>query len=124
MVGNHWKTDQSKCLKYINLMKSEAGPSGVRTLTDGCEYVGEAEVIHSIKGQEMVEKLLFLIITAEESVSLVKFPLKNKQKLGWAAVQKVERRNPQKDKVRKSRQDNPFDPVHSQILIMKDAANN
>lgn len=78
MVGNHWKTDQSKGRKYITFdtLNSVAGRSGVSTLTDGCEYVGKAEVIHSIKGQEMVEKLLFFIITAEESVSLVKFSMK------------------------------------------------
>lgn len=42
-------------------------------LTDGCKDVGEAEVIHSIKGQEVVQKLLLLIITAEEGVALVQF---------------------------------------------------
>lgn len=49
------------------------------TLTDGGEDIGEAEVVHSIKGQKMVEKLLFLIITAQEGVSLVQF---SKNKIG------------------------------------------
>lgn len=40
-------------------------------LTDGCKDVGETEVVHSIKGQEVVKKLLLLIITAEEGVALV-----------------------------------------------------
>lgn len=43
------------------------------TLTDGCKDVGEAEIVHSIKGQQVVKKLLFLIITAEEGVALVEF---------------------------------------------------
>lgn len=49
---------------------------GVRTLTDGRENVGEAEVVHCIKGQEMVEELLFLVIAAQESISFVKFSMK------------------------------------------------
>lgn len=40
-------------------------------LTDGCEDVGETEVIHSIKGQEVVKKLLLLIVTAQEGIALV-----------------------------------------------------
>lgn len=110
MVGNHWKTEQSKCLQYITFMKSEAGPSGVRTLTDGCEYVGEAEVIHSIKGQEMVEKLLFLIITAEESVSLVKFPLKKQTeiRLGWCSESRKKESTKRQGQERQTRQ--PFWP--------------
>lgn len=48
--------------------------SGIkRALTDGCEDVGETKVIDSIKGEEVIEKLLLLIITAEEGVPLVQF---------------------------------------------------
>lgn len=47
-------------------------------LTDGCKDVGETEVVHSVKGQEVVEKLLLLIITAEEGVSFVQFSEKKK----------------------------------------------
>ena len=42
-------------------------------LTDGGKDIGETEVVHSIEGQEMVEELLFLVITAQEGVSLVQF---------------------------------------------------
>lgn len=45
-------------------------------LTDGGKDVGETEVVHGIEGQEVVEKLLLLIITAEEGVSLVQFSKK------------------------------------------------
>lgn len=45
-------------------------------LTDGCKDVGETEVIHGVKGQEVVEKLLLLIVTAEEGVPLVQFSKK------------------------------------------------
>lgn len=48
-------------------------------LTDGCKDVGETEVINSVKGQEVVEKLLLLIVTAEEGVSLVQFPERTKK---------------------------------------------
>lgn len=111
--------------KSLLTLSSVAGRSGVSTLTDGCEYVGKAEVIHSIKGQEMVEKLLFFIIAAEESVSLVKFSMKKKQmeiRLGCS----LERRKKESTKTRgyQRQTDNPFDPLHSQISIMKNAANN
>lgn len=56
-----------------------------KQLTDGREDVGEAEVIHSIEGQEVVEKLLFLIITAEEGVSLVQFSESKR----WRVFRKV-----------------------------------
>lgn len=115
MVGNHWKTEIRTNIKNIALLTLWIVLlSGVRTLTDGCEYIGEAEVVHSIKGQEMVEKLLFLIITAQESISFVKFPIKNNQKFDWVAVYNVERRK--KRRLGRERQpDNPFDPVRSQI---------
>lgn len=79
MVGNHCKRSEQTSEILSDPAKRVAGLPGVGTLTDGGEYVGEAEVIHSIKGQEMVEELLFLIITAEERVSLVKFPTKNRR---------------------------------------------
>lgn len=73
----------------------------------------------------MVEKLLFFIIAAEESVSLVKFSMKKKQmeiRLGCS----LERRKKESTKTRgyQRQTDNPFDPLHSQISIMKNAANN
>lgn len=41
--------------------------------TDCCKDVGEAEVIHGVKGEEVVEELLLLIVTAEEGVPFVQF---------------------------------------------------
>lgn len=43
-------------------------------LTNCGEDVGKAEVVHSVKREEMVEELLLLIITAQESVALIEFP--------------------------------------------------
>lgn len=84
MVGNHWNTGIRANIRNMSLLTLwTVLLSGIRTLTDGCEYVREAEVVHSIKGQEMVEELLFLIITAQESISFVKFSIKNNQKFGW-----------------------------------------
>lgn len=40
-------------------------------LTDGGEDIGETEVVHCVEWQQVVEKLLFLIIAAQESISLV-----------------------------------------------------
>lgn len=58
---------------------SIVGLSGIKTaLTDGCKDVGETEVIHSVEGQEVVEKLLLLIITAEEGISFVQFSERKK----------------------------------------------
>lgn len=83
MVGNHWKIEIRANIKNISpLTLWTVLLSGIRTLTDGCEYVGEAEVVHCIKGQEMVEELLFLIITAQESISFVKFSIK-RQSQTW-----------------------------------------
>lgn len=42
-------------------------------LTDGCKDIGETEIVHGIEGQQVIEKLLLLIITAEEGVALVEF---------------------------------------------------
>lgn len=57
-------------------------------LTDGCKDVGETEVINSVKGQEVVEKLLLLIVTAEEGVSLVQFPERTKT-IVWGKCKKT-----------------------------------
>ncbi len=59
--------------KITQLTDSVVGLLSTKTLTDGCKDVGKTEVIHSIEGQEVVEKLLLLIVTAEEGVSLVQF---------------------------------------------------
>lgn len=115
MVGNHWETEQSKCRKDVTFNTGVAGRSGVGTLTDGCEYVGKAEVIHSIKGQEMVEKLLFLIVTAEESVSLVKFSRKNKRELGWVASSGRREKESTETQGYGRQTDNPSDPLQSDI---------
>jgi hypothetical protein len=40
-------------------------------LTDGCEDIGETEVVHSVEGEEVVQELLFLIVTAQKSITLV-----------------------------------------------------
>lgn len=44
------------------------------TLTNCGKDVGKAEVVHSVEREEMVEELLLLIITAQESVALIEFP--------------------------------------------------
>lgn len=44
------------------------------TPTDGGEDVGEAEVVDGVEGEEVVEKLLLLVVAAEESVPFVQFP--------------------------------------------------
>lgn len=44
------------------------------TLTNRGEDVGKAEVVHSVERKEMVEELLLLIITAQESIALIEFP--------------------------------------------------
>ena len=49
-------------------------------LTDGCKHISETEVVHSIKGQEVVKKLLLPIITAEEGVALVQFSERKNKK--------------------------------------------
>lgn len=41
------------------------------TLTGGGVGVGEAEVIHSIEGQQVGEELFLLVLTAEEGIALV-----------------------------------------------------
>lgn len=46
-------------------------------LTDGGEDISETEVVHSIEGQQVVQKLLLLIITAKEGIPLVKFSVGN-----------------------------------------------
>lgn len=77
MIGDHWEKEiRRKCNldKDIDTLDSVVRLYVIKTaLTDGCKYIGETEVIHSIKGQEVVEKLLLLIITTKESISLVKF---------------------------------------------------
>lgn len=71
----------------------------------------------------MVEKLLFFIIAAEESVTLVKFSMeKNKWKLGCSL--ECSKKESTKTRGYQRQTDNPFDPLHSQISIMKNAANN
>lgn len=61
-------------------MTSVFGLTTIRVaLTDGCKDVGETEVINSVKGEEVVEKLLLLIVTAEEGVTLVQFPERTKK---------------------------------------------
>lgn len=76
VVGDHWETEGKERfyseLKSIKAGCSWSAGSGIKkTLTDGCEYIGETEVIHSIKGQEVVEELFLLIVTAQEGVALV-----------------------------------------------------
>lgn len=59
-------------------------------LTDSCEDIGEAEVINSIEREQVIEELLFLIITAQEGIALIQlsveeerahqFPAKRREK--------------------------------------------
>lgn len=51
-----------------------------RTLTDGCKDIGKTEVIHGIKGQEVVKELLLFIIAAQESIALVQLSRKKNMK--------------------------------------------
>ena len=46
-------------------------------LTCVSEGVGEAEEIHSIEGQQMIQELLSLIFTPQESVALVQSPARS-----------------------------------------------
>lgn len=48
-------------------------------LTDGGEDTCEAEVIHSIEGKKVIEELLPLFLAAQEGVSLVQFPAKDRE---------------------------------------------
>lgn len=50
--------------------------SGAELLTDGGEDVGEAEVVHRVEGEQVIEELLLLIITAQEGVTLVQLPVR------------------------------------------------
>lgn len=52
--------------------------SGAELLTDSCEDVGEAEVVHRIEGEQVIEELLLLIITAQEGITLVQLPVRGK----------------------------------------------
>lgn len=52
--------------------------SGVELLTDGGEDVGEAEVVHRIEGEQVIEELLLLIIAAQEGITLVQLPVRGK----------------------------------------------
>lgn len=47
-------------------------------LTDCSEDACEAEVIHSIEREQVIQKLFPFFFTAQESVTLVKFPERNK----------------------------------------------
>lgn len=62
----------------------------------------------------MVEELLFLIITTQESISFVKFSKKSNRKSGSVAVYNAERRKKQR-RGHERQPDNPFDPIHSHI---------
>jgi len=48
------------------------------SLTDGGEDVGEAEVVHGVEGQQVVEELFLLVVAAQESVALVQFSVGRK----------------------------------------------
>lgn len=54
----------------------QAMGSRAELLTDGCEDVGEAEVVHCIEGEQVIEELLLFIITAQEGVTLVQLPVR------------------------------------------------
>lgn len=47
-------------------------------LTDCGEDTCEAEVIHSIEREQVIQKLFPFFFTAQESITLVKFPGRNK----------------------------------------------
>lgn len=51
---------------------------GKQILTDCCENIGKAKVINSIEWEEMIQELFFLIIAAEECITLVEFSDKAK----------------------------------------------
>lgn len=38
---------------------------------DGCEDIGEAEVVHCVEGEQVIEELLLLVIAAQEGITLV-----------------------------------------------------
>lgn len=125
MVGNHWKTEIRANIKNISLLTLWIVLlSGIRTLTDGCEYIGEAEVVHSIKGQEMVEKLLFLIITAQESISFVKFPIKKQSEIWLGCSLQCWKKEKMKTRSWKAARQPLWPSSQSDtVSIMKNAAN-
>lgn len=55
-------------------MKSVLDRLVLNVLTGASVSVGEAEVVDSIQSQQVVEKLLLLILTAEECVAFVLAP--------------------------------------------------
>lgn len=50
--------------------------SGAELLTDGGEDVGEAEVVHRVEGEQVIEELLLLIIAAQKGITLVQLPVR------------------------------------------------
>jgi len=52
---------------------------GAELLTDGCEDIGEAEVVHCVEGEQVIEELLLLVIAAQEGITLVQLPVRQSQ---------------------------------------------
>ena len=44
-------------------------------LTSAAESVGETEVVHRVKGQQVIQKLFPLILTAQEGITFVQAPV-------------------------------------------------
>lgn len=55
-----------------------SGGKLILQLTDCCEDAREAEVIHGIEWEQVIQKLLPFFFAAQESITLVKFPGRNK----------------------------------------------
>lgn len=69
MWGDSLYGDDAKliCSSWIWVLKGGE-------LTDGGEHAGEAEVVNGVKGQQMEEELLLLLLTAQEGIALVQLP--------------------------------------------------
>lgn len=84
MVGNHWEPEERQChtktlkKKYfcycVYCVVFVFNMAAIRlALTDCCKDVSETEIVHGVEGQQVVKKLLLLIITAKEGIALVQF---------------------------------------------------
>lgn len=74
MVGDHCRDREKNGFEFIsNLDEPDRCLASEKSPTDCGKDVGEAEVIHGVEGEEVVEKLLLLVVAAEEGVPFVEF---------------------------------------------------
>lgn len=49
--------------------------------TDGGEDAGEAEIVHSVEGEQVEQKLLPFFLTEEERMRLIQLPVRGKKEI-------------------------------------------